>query len=241
MSDQRGLTLLEVLIALALVGLVGVIAVLSLRLVSHAWERGEVALDTTERVRFVTDLMTRELRSALPYMVRLSEDEQAVAFSGGPTSVRFVTVTRGLAAAVPEGGLREVTYALGSGGLYRTEAPASDRHFFEPSRGVSVLLEPGLIELSLQYLHRPSGTWHDSWASTVISLKEAKDEETDPADFFPGAVVVNLALLTLDGTEERLPPVVISIPSRFPPEPKSKAKAGGAKPVGKGKAKGKGS
>ncbi|MFQ5830311.1 MAG: type II secretion system protein GspJ [Candidatus Methylomirabilia bacterium] len=241
MSNQRGLTLLEVLIALALVGLVGVIAVLSLRLVSHAWERGEAALDTTQRARFVTDLMTRELRSALPYLVRLSKDEQAVAFSGMPSSVRFMTVTRGLAAAVPEGGLREVTYAFGSGGLYRIEAPASDRHFFEPGRGVSVLLESGVKEFSLQYLDRASGTWQESWPSTVINLKEEKDEETDPADFFPGAVAVELTLLNEEGMEERLPPLVILIPSQFPPKPKAKGKAGGTKPVGKGKAKGKAS
>jgi prepilin-type N-terminal cleavage/methylation domain-containing protein len=222
-DNQRGLTLLELLIALGLVGLVGVIALLSLRLASHAWERGEAILDTAQRVRFLTDLLTRELSSALPYMVRLNENEQMVAFIGGPASVKFMTTAAALAAAVPDGGLREVTYALGSDALYRIEAPASDRQFLELGRGVSVPLEWRLAQFSLQYLQRSTGTWQESWTPKVISLKQKKeDEETDPADLFPGAVAASLTLKTEEGREERLPPVIIPIRSEFPPEPKAK-------------------
>lgn len=236
MNNQRGLTLLELLIALGLVGLVGAIALLSLRLASHAWERGEAKLDTAQRVRFVTDLLTRELSSALPYMVRLNDDEQMVAFIGGPTLVKFMTVAGSLATAVPEGGLREVTYALGPGGLYRIEAPASDRQFLELGRGVSLPLEPGVTQLSLQYLQRSSGTWQESWTPKVINQKQPKeDEETDPADLFPAAVAARLALLSAEGREEPLPPLVILIPSEFPPEPKAKPKGEKPKPEGKAK------
>ena len=235
MNNQRGLTLLELLIALGLVGLVGVIAVLSLRLASHAWERGEAKLNTTQRVRFVTDLLTHELRSALPYMVRLNQDEQMVAFSGGPTSVKFMTAAAGLAVSLPEGGLREVTYAFALGGLYRIEAPASDRQFLELGRGVSVPLETGVTQFSLQYFHRSSGTWQESWTPEVISLKQEKREDTDPADLFPGAITVRLTLRTEEGREEHLPPLIIPIPSQFPPEPKAKPKGDTAKPKAKEK------
>lgn len=236
MSNQRGLTLLELLIALGLVGLVAAIAVLSLRLASHAWERGEAKLDTAQRVRFLTDLLTRELRSALPYLLRLNEKEQMVAFSGAPTSVKFMTVTGGLTAAAPEGALREVTYAFGPGGLYRIEAPASDRQFVESGRGVSVQLEPRVTHFSLRYLHRPSGSWQESWAPTVISIKPEgapparEQQEIDPAGLFPGAVAVDLTLRSEEGREDRVPTLLVSIPSQFPPALKAKPEAEKAKP-----------
>lgn len=231
MSNQRGLTLLELLIALGLVGLVAGIALGSLRLASHAWERGEARLDTAQRARFVTDLLTRELRSALPYWVRINEKEQMVAFSGASTSVKFLTTAGGLTTAVPEGALREVTYALAPGGLYRVEAPASDRQFVESGRGVPVQLEPGVVELSFRYLQRSTGAWLDSWVPAVVSLKpEAKKEPIDPTDLFPGAVAVSLALRGEAGRVEQLPPVVVAIRSQFPPAPKTKPEVEKDKP-----------
>lgn len=224
MRNQRGLTLLELLIALGLVGLVGMIAVLSLRLASHAWVRGEARLDVAQRGRFLMDLLARELRSALPYMVRLDEKQRVVAFIGTPTSVKFIAVTGGIPVAVPEGGLREVTYALDSSGLYRIEAPASDRHFLEFGRGISVHLEPRVVEFSLQYLKRSTGTWQENWTPAVMDAKSTQEgDETDPADRFPGAVAVSLTLLSDEGREVRLPATIIAVQSQFPPEPKAKA------------------
>ncbi|MBI4607409.1 MAG: prepilin-type N-terminal cleavage/methylation domain-containing protein [Candidatus Rokubacteria bacterium] len=252
MSNQRGLTLLELLIALGLVGLVAGIALGSLRLASHAWERGEARLDTAQRTRFVTDLLTRELRSALPYLVRVNEKEQMVAFSGASTSVKFLTTAGGLTTAVPEGALREVTYALAPGGLYRVEAPASDRQFVESGRGVTVQLEPGVVELSFRYLQRSTGTWLDNWVPAVVSLKpeakspkpeaksptpqaksvppDEKKEPIDPTDLFPGAVAVSLSLRGEAGQVEQLPPLVVAIRSQFPPAAKTKPEAEKDKP-----------
>lgn len=74
----------------------------------RAMQAGEVAVVTAQRLRVASDVIIRQLKSAVPYAVR-NEDEDVYPFIfGTATSLTFVT-TAGLSGG---GGLTRVTYRL---------------------------------------------------------------------------------------------------------------------------------
>ena len=91
MNKQPGFTLLELLIAMTLMGIILVMLYGGLRLGMRSWEVGEARADSINELRVVQDFIRRQLRQAVT-TTRMTDDNQgrAIAFEGEPERVVFV-------------------------------------------------------------------------------------------------------------------------------------------------------
>ena len=70
-ADPRaGFTLLEVVLAMTSLVMVTAICYAAFHLGMRAVERGEVAVVTAQRLRVASDVLIRQVKSAVPYPVR---------------------------------------------------------------------------------------------------------------------------------------------------------------------------
>lgn len=85
---QRGFTLLELLISLAIVGLVLLMVMGAFRMGVRAWERGERDLEALQMERIVLDLVRRQVSSFSHQSIE-REGEEPFVFRGTPKSLEF--------------------------------------------------------------------------------------------------------------------------------------------------------
>lgn len=106
---SRGFTLLELLIALALLGLMLVLLFGGLRLGVRSWDAAQGTVDTMGTVRAVEGFLRREFSQIHPYRFKGPNAQPTLAFRGERERVIFV-------APLPEriggGGLRLMSIAL---------------------------------------------------------------------------------------------------------------------------------
>ncbi len=156
MSD-RGFTLLELLISVAILGLVAVVIGSSVRLGIRTWERGESGIEASQRLRVLSDRLAQEVKSAYPYIIDV-EGEERVAFHGGPDSLWFVTALTGPA----EGGLKWVSYSVMDGALTTREGRLPDKRLLEKVGEKGDILDRAVHGFSLEYLSS-AGRWEEAW------------------------------------------------------------------------------
>jgi general secretion pathway protein J len=85
---QRGITLLELLIALVLLGFIMTLLFAGLDLGTRSWDAGERRMNGASRQAVVDDFLRRTLEGAWPLMWR-KDDEDVLAFAGEAESLRF--------------------------------------------------------------------------------------------------------------------------------------------------------
>jgi len=168
MKARAGFTLLEVVLALTALALVAAICYGAFHLGIRAVERGEVAVVTAQRLRVASDLLIRQVKSAVPYPARNRDDEVYPYFMGTATSMTFVTA----AGQEGGGGLARVVYQV-------VDDPPrllmAESQFFSPDslgrapversdRRTSVLLD-GFRSLKFEYLMNDGADteWHTEW------------------------------------------------------------------------------
>lgn len=166
-----GFTLVELLVALALVGLIAVMNFGSIQFGARVWERGEASSKATTELQVVQDLLRRQLASAAAATLSAAGDGPETLFEGTSTVVTFVAPHP---ARFAGGGLYRQRLYLddmpGQRGLrlawqpYEPDAP-QDSPFVA---GDSALLLPDLRELTFDYFddNRRGGFagWRDDWA-----------------------------------------------------------------------------
>jgi len=101
LKNQSGFTLLELLLSLAIVGIIIALGLGGVRLGITARDIGEKKVDTYQRLRIITEQLTQKLQSTYPVFVvqkdassiaqSLSSSQRVMAFEGEPNSLRFVT------------------------------------------------------------------------------------------------------------------------------------------------------
>jgi len=106
--NNRGFTLVEVILAMTVLALVTAICYGAFHLGIRAIERGEVAVVGAQRLRVATDVIIRQIKSAVPYAARNRDEDVYPFFFGGATWMTFVTAT-GLEGG---GGLARVSYQV---------------------------------------------------------------------------------------------------------------------------------
>lgn len=191
MSRRRaaGFTLVEVLIALAIVGGVLALALGAARVGLAAWRQGDARAERLQHARSLATLLDQVVGGAYPYRIGAA-DASRLAFEGEPERLAFVTTVPAVTPAAPmafvavrlerdEGGL-----AVGQGVL-----PAR-----EPLDEMTPALRDATVKgLRFRYLRTEDGSWNDRW--------NGADEQSLPA-------AVEITLATARGQE---PPVVVAI------------------------------
>lgn len=102
---QTGFTLVELLIALTLMGLILTVVYGGLRLGMRSWEAGEAQTGRVNEVRVVYDFVRRQLQQSLEVYAN-TERGRVIAFVGEPQQVQLVTP---LLEHLGRGGLYQVT------------------------------------------------------------------------------------------------------------------------------------
>ena len=134
----------------------------------RAVEKGEVAVVTAQRLRVASDILIRQIKSAVPYPARNEDEDVWPYFVGKASGMAFVTAA-GLEGG---GGLRRVVYR------FEPDPPRlmiEESAFFSPDelgrnadklpvQGRSILLD-GFLELKFQYLLNDGAEteWRDGW------------------------------------------------------------------------------
>jgi general secretion pathway protein J len=91
-GGKKGFTLIEVVVTLTIVGFVLLIVFGVMRLGISAWEKGETAQEDDQRIRVLTQLFCRQIKSVVPYKIKSPKAEgDYLAFEGKAHSLKMVT------------------------------------------------------------------------------------------------------------------------------------------------------
>jgi prepilin-type N-terminal cleavage/methylation domain-containing protein len=197
LRGQPGFTLLELVIALAIVGALLVIAFGGLRVAIAAWTQGEDRSDVHQHLRGVASVLARALGAAYPYRGTLGlAPEVVVLFKGSETRVEFVTQASPLPLSVPVA-FSAVVIALeseeGPALVIRQRALPNREPFTEAT---VALRDPSIERLELRYLNE-GGAWQEEW-----------DGESERG--LPRAVQITVAT-TRGGRRQTLPPLTVAL------------------------------
>src|SRR5262245_24850933 len=107
-GGSGGFTLLEITLAMAVLGMIAAMCYGAFHLGIRAVERGEVAVVTAQRLRVASDVIIRQIKSVDAYCARNEDEDLYPYFMGTATSMTFVTGT-GLEGG---GGLTRVVYQV---------------------------------------------------------------------------------------------------------------------------------
>lgn len=197
MKRQRGFTLLEVLIAISIVGALLVIAFGGMRVAMAAWRQGEDRAEAHQHVRAVAYTLSRALGASYPYRgTRGISPEQVVLFASTAQRLEFVTQSPPLPIQAPVA-FTAVSIALDEAsepGLVIRERALPNRDPF--TEGTVVMRDPGVTSLDFKFLNE-EGSWVDTW--------DGQDTKT-----IPRAVQVKLGV-TLNGRVQVLPPITVTL------------------------------
>ena len=108
---QAGFTLLELVVAITLLGLLLVVLYSGLRLGLNGTDSGERRAEATNRLRLVQEFLRRQLVQSMTVRTNDQQGNRVVVFSGQADGIEFVA---------------PLLTQLGQGGLYRIRLGASD-------------------------------------------------------------------------------------------------------------------
>ena len=188
---EKGFTLLEVLLAMTILSLIAVIIGVSLRLGIRAWERGESDADDSQKIRYVVEKFSQQIKSVYPYQM-LIDGERVIAFRGKSDSIFFVTSS----VKSSEGGLKWISYFVEDGNLMIQEGLLPDKQAVEKVLKEGKDFDLDASGLKFEYFSSKDRDWKESW-----------DSKTE----LPGAMKI---------TADKIPPMVISIPTGLKDEKK---------------------
>jgi general secretion pathway protein J len=176
-SRTAGFTLIEMLIALALIGLLTAALFGGLRFAARASDRATAAADHAADLATAYGFLQAQLGNAQPYPATADPKDQQILFDGEPDQIEAITTSPSrlamggffhlhLAAATTSGGLRLLAE-------WR-EPPRHDETSPDTPLGPSVLLEH-LKTISFAFFGTTDpgspSEWHDRWQGTTALPK----------------------------------------------------------------------
>lgn len=197
---ERGFTLLELIIALAIVGALLAIAFGGLRVALAAWQKGEDRAEAHQHVRGVALALARAVGATYPYAAaRGDAPDLELLFRGEEQRLELVTQAPPASFPIPIA-FAAVVIELGEGerpGLIVRQRALPNRDPF--SDATEVLHDPSVTALSFAYLDE-SGAWRESW--------DAEEEKS-----LPWAIRITLGA-EHGGRAEAMAPVTIPLRAR---------------------------
>ena len=173
----RGFTLMEMMVALTIIGFILLIVFGSFRLGLSAWEKGESMKNEYQKFRIVSELISQQIKSVVPYKIKTQKAEgDYLGFEGKAQSLKFVSAFS-IRAKNPEG----FVYAIyqfkkeGKEGsrfvLY--EQRILNKNFFEeePKEELAVSLLEGVSDVRFEYYQKEDALknrtegWVKEWSA----------------------------------------------------------------------------
>ncbi len=181
--DASGFTLLEMVVTLTIFGLILLIIFGAFRLGISAWEKGESSKEEYQKTRAVSQLISRQLKSIVPYKVKTEKAEgDYLAFDGRARSLKFVSALS-MRSKQPEGfvyGIYEFRDGGSKGGrlIAYEQRVLIKKNFFEedPKEESGVPLIEGISDIRFEYYQEEDSLksrkegWVEEW-----NAKEEKD------------------------------------------------------------------
>jgi len=166
-KGHSGFTLLELMIGLALLGLILVLLFSALRLGSRSWDAGENKLAIASSQTVVAGYLRRSLSQAFPLQFKRVEGP-VLAFEGEADSMRYAgPIPTKL--GVPGLHLVSLEFVEGELQLRWMLPDVETEDFSELSQAESARLVDGVKSVEIAYFgaQEPDAqpTWHDRWAS----------------------------------------------------------------------------
>lgn len=154
--SKKGFTLLELLIAMAILSLITLIVGSSLGLGIRAWDKGEADIDNSQRLRFFSERLSQQIKSAYPYQIEI-DGKKVVAFQGKSDSIWFVTPS--------DAGLKWVSYFVKDDALMLREGIIPDKKVLEKISVEGDVLDSKVSALKFEYFSSEEKEWKESWDS----------------------------------------------------------------------------
>jgi general secretion pathway protein J len=193
---KSGFTLLELMLSLAIMGLVLLIIFGALRIGTRAWEKGEKDVTVHQRQRAVLDLLSRQIASACIYEIKVGDD--AFYFRGSEGTMEFVSRSPIVPGA--RTGVVFVKYMILEGDgegrkqlkLYEKDAGFLKEEDVQSQRDEDLFtLISGIQDLQFEYLKggedNSETDWQASWDPSeekglplAVKIVLNQDEETAP-------------------------------------------------------------
>ncbi|MEH3047920.1 type II secretion system minor pseudopilin GspJ [Sphingomonas adhaesiva] len=159
-SAERGFTLVEVMIALMIFGMIAAAGVALLSFSVKAQGAGAAALEDTGALNRLSSILTADLAQAQDRPTRDIQGVRLPAFTGDATATPMLRLVRGGWSnpdEAPRATVQKVEYRLAAGALERVAYPALDG---APPLPPAVLLD-GVQAVRLRF--RFAGAWTDTW------------------------------------------------------------------------------
>jgi general secretion pathway protein J len=209
-----GFTLVEVMITLTILGFILLIIFGGFRLSFSAWERGDSAKEDLQRRRIVSQLISQQIKSIVPYRIKTEKAEgDYLAFQGKSQSLKFVSAIP-IRTKRPEGFVYAI-YEFKEGRLLLYEQRALNRNFFEeePREETGVSLLEGISNIRFEYYREAdkeknvTQEWVEEWS--------AKEEKK-----LPKLLRMTFSFKNHTGGKEEEPSIQLmaSIPAHQPEE-----------------------
>ncbi len=197
-SAARGFTLLELIIAITLSGLIMVLAFSAMRLAISSWRTVESVDASLEELQVVQGFLRRQLEQARS-MTRTNQSEQNTTLKGNARALNFIAPMPGSRLGV--WGLYRFTLAfvpVDSGTnlqiTYWLALPPADPDRIAGEAQTRILLRD-LESGAFSYYGTPTAkepaTWHDEWASdaSLPQLVRVRLLSRDKANYWPDLII----------------------------------------------------
>jgi len=203
--QNRGFTLIELVIALSLSVVIVVILLAAMRLAYKSQAKGAEKVEMAQKIRLLEDRITWLLRGAYPYYVKKT-DEERIFFKGESDQIGFVTTSVDSYGKGPEdlAGLKWISFFTDREGLQMREKVFFLEDVFDDDGGKVYLLDAEVKTLELEYYDIPEDEKQGDWIS-----------EWDPEDktYLPEAVKFTITL-EQKGKTIVLPEIIVRINSQ---------------------------
>ncbi len=189
MNKRAGFSLIELLLAMMITAIVGLMAFSGLDAAMSANERNQVQSDRMREINLAMVLLSRDLRQTRPRSIRTDSDEHRTAFYGGDGEILFALTRSGWEnpAGRARSNLQRVLYRIDDGKLQRELWTALD--YSGESRPRLVTLLQGVRDVQVNFLKpiisedsfedREIGSqWESSWQ---LGLEDSPDSYRPPA------------------------------------------------------------
>lgn len=177
LMNNRGFTLLELLIAITLSILILVVLGAAMRLGYRSQEKGAERGEVTQKIRILEDRIAWLIRGAYPFFLN-KPDEKKIFFDGKSDSVGFVTSSIDSHGTGPEdlAGLKWVSIFTDKEGLKIREHIFFLEDVFDDDEGKVYLLDPEVKKIEFEFFDIKEGEKQGDW----VSEWDPSDKETIP-------------------------------------------------------------